>query len=206
MKKYIISALALLFSFNVKAIEFRPYVSGKINANFTKYDTKLSFDPDDSESNTSIKIDDTVFGGVIAVGLFNTDTSLPLRAEFEFSILSKVKETLNDIIELGAEAKLNTYYLNLYYDFYNFQDIGFVPYVNLGLGAATADVSVKVLGEKIADEKKTSFSWQIGAGSYYKINDNLFADLGLKYSQTSFSDLDLDADIIALSLGLRYNF
>lgn len=193
-KFFIINTLLLLFSFNVKAIEFKPYISSKINSNFVNYDIKEGED-----------FKKTIFGGSVAVGFFNLDNSLPLRAEFEFSVLPKVEKTTSIIISnLNTRIKLNTYYLNLYYDFYNLGDI-IILYLNSGFGLAKVDIKMETL--KVAlDKRKISFSWQVGLGSYYKINDNLFADLGLKYNQTSFSNIDLDTDIIILSLGLKYNF
>lgn len=194
MKKLVlVSALALLFSFNAGAFEVNPYVSGKVNINFQDYDL-------DEE----ISFKDTVFGGSIAAGISGS-RELPLRTEFEFSMASKAKDSFLGILDVSA--KINSYMINFYYDFYN--ESNFVPYLEVGLGASTAKATLAINDDEGVysdSEKETKFSWQAGFGSYYKISENISTDLGVKYSKTSFGDLDIDVDLITVSLGLRYDF
>lgn len=108
------------------------------------------------------------------------------------------------ILNTDLKAKLNSYFLNFYYDFYSQSNC--IPYVNLGLGLSRIDFTANIEDIIEINRKETAFAWQIGAGTYYKISDNLLTDFGFKYSQASFNDLDIDANIFSISLGLRYNF
>lgn len=183
-KSVVIGAIALLFSFNAQAFEINPYASGKVDFNLHK-----------SKPEGESKIKDNTFGGSIAVGV-SGDEALPLRTEFEFSMSAKAKDKIDGE---SVGIKTNSYMANFYYDFYN--NSGFIPYAGFGLGATTAKVSTD---ESVS---KTNFAWQIGLGSYYKLNESLLADLGVRYNKTSFSGkLDMDTDITTVSLGLRYNF
>ena len=185
-KLFIISAAALFLGFNAQA-EVKPYVSGKVNYNFQDYDIE-----------SLVSIDDSVIGGSIALGISGAET-LPLRTEFEFSLMSEAEDTILGLIDISG--KVYTYMLNFYYDFYN--QSNFIPYVGFGLGAATGDMTMNANGLSESD-KETAFSWQVGVGSYYKLSNNLLADLGVKYQSIDFDGID--AQIINVSLGLRYNF
>lgn len=191
MKKlFIFSAIALFIGFNAQAIEINPYVSGKVNFNFQDHDLGDGF-----------SLEDKVFGGSVALGIASSK-ELPIRAEFEFGMMSKAEDSFLGAID--GSAKITSYMANFYYDFYNTSD--FIPYAGFGLGATSGKLTLtfKDDPEDSGSLKKTEFSWQVGAGSYYKINEELFADLGVKYGQVSFDDVD--SELITISLGLRYNF
>lgn len=183
-KLFVISAMALFLGFNAQA-EVKPYVSGKVNYNFQDYDIE------DLDS-----ISDDVSGLSLAIGIFNNKT-LKLRTEFEFTMMDRAEDVVLNIVDL--KGKIQTYMLNFYYDFYN--QSNFIPYVGFGLGIASGRV-VSFIADM--EESKNAFSWQVSAGSYYKLSNNLLADLGAKYQSIDFDDID--TQIINISLGLRYNF
>lgn len=194
MKKILLaSVITLFFGFNAQAMEVKPYISGKVNINFidVKFDRILI-------SNEIPNFNDSILGGSIAVGFSNINNS-PLRTEIEFNFSSKIKQ-IGDYFEY--KANYNSCFLNFYYDFYN--KTNFIPYITGGLGFIK--INVDIGREK---PEATNFSWQAGAGLYYKLNNYLFFDLGVKYNRSSidYSGYNIfDLNTIISSIGLRYNF
>ena len=198
-KLFVISAITLFLGFNAQA-EVKPYVSGKVNIDSIIYNV---------EESSVLDSEDSVFGGSTALGIAG-DKTLPLRAEFEFNLMSEAEDNMlayyipsSQFVDVTVKAKINTYMLNFYYDFYNRSN--FIPYIGFGIGLATAESTLAIEGLE-ESYKETAFAYQYGIGSYYKINNNLLVDIAFKINNIDLSDTGADVTDLVLSLGLRYNF
>jgi opacity protein-like surface antigen len=203
-----------LFAANAQALEFTPYVGAKVkyvdmSNDFTWGDT---FD-----------IDDNVFGGSLAAGLSTKVTNGAVRAELEYNKNGDAEKTHfvtyrdedgRDIGNVKLKLKTQSVMLNAYYDI----DTGtqFTPFVGGGIGYTRAKVSLAFDGEKntvTARGKDTAFTWQLGAGVAYAVNDNVTVDAGYRYVDCndfdysdSENDVSVDTSAHEFYIGARYAF
>lgn len=114
----------------------------------------------------------------------------------------------------SGQVETHTYMVNAYYDF----DLGlaFTPYVGIGLGNTTYDVSYVPGGVSVIDDESNKFTWQLMAGASYDINDALqvYASWRFRDGENHSSGstllparfkLDMDG-IQTLDVGIRYAF
>lgn len=211
MKKIIAVSLLSLISSAAMASDNGFYVSAKMGTSVVqlsnqKWET-IEQSPYDYQSHSSGSKNKAVFGGGLAFGydLYDT-TSLPIRAELDFSMRGKASSNYNigrenitipsgsltSSDDVKNDVTLNTFMVNAYYDFKN--ETNFTPYVSVGLGMANIKHKAKYeyteiqLPSNITDnnsfsKSKTSnnFAWSLGLGSQYKLNDNLSLDLSYRF-------------------------
>jgi opacity protein-like surface antigen len=72
-----------------------------------------------------------------------------------------------------------------------------IPYVGLHGGWLNADIN---------DSSQDAFEYGAHAGMKFPITANVFFDTQVKYTRFDLDDLDIDADLFQLVLGIRYYF
>lgn len=220
MKKTILMAgIAIsLFAFNANALDFNPYVS--VKATYTDLKADLNYKSTyffETESQ-SYDIGDKDLGGAIAFGSAFQVPYGNIRAELEYN---KKADTESSYVDWGdvykTKIETQSFMLNAYYDINT--GTKFTPYIGIGLGYAQIKAQDQYWSEYYGDIKDTNFSWQIGAGISYSINDNFVVDAGYRY--IDFGDLsetqnyngpgfdetnEFDITANEFYLGLRYQF
>ena len=124
-----------------------------------------------------------------------------------------VAATANSSLSVESVSVL----LNGYYDITNIS--GFVPYVGVGVGAASNKGKFNLASVyKETAKRTTTFAWQAGAGVAYNINENVAVDLAYRYADlgkvaktASIPAINYTGKTIKLttsqvSLGLRFSF
>ena len=157
-------------------------------------------------------------GGALALGYdFNSQFGVPVGAEVEYALRGNSEKSwnYNNMLDLKGAWNASTLFLNLYYDFRN--STAFTPYVGAGLGMAVnyANYTFSAPGFKANfDDHRTTFAWNVGAGVAYDITDNFAVDLGYRYVNLGYYEVDLpEGGKIKnqpcnheFMLGLRYTF
>ena len=157
-------------------------------------------------------------GGALALGYdFNSQFGVPVRAEVEYALRGNSEKSWNYGRGMDFKGAWNasTLFLNLYYDFRN--STAFTPYVGAGLGMAFnyANYTFSSPGyHGNFDEHSTNFAWNVGAGVAYDITDSLAVDLGYRYVNLGYYEVDLPDGAKLKNqpcnhefmLGLRYTF
>lgn len=157
-------------------------------------------------------------GGALALGYdFNSQFGVPVRAEVEYALRGNSEKSWNydNILDLKGAWNASTLFLNLYYDFRN--STAFTPYVGAGLGMAFnyANYTFSARGYNANfDDHRTTFAWNVGAGVAYDITDNFAVDLGYRYVNLGYYEVDLpeggkvknQPSNHEFMLGLRYTF
>lgn len=131
---------------------------------------------------------DFLFSGALAVGYdFNPKFNVSLRTELEYSFFSQFSSTEDVTIPLlgtsrmKVEASIETFLVNIYYDFHN--STKFTPYIGLGLGIAFVCAGVDSEGYIFNEKTQINLAWQVGAGTFYAFTDNISLDLSYRYTQ-----------------------
>jgi outer membrane autotransporter protein len=196
-----------LFAANAQALEFTPYVGAKVKYVDMSNDYKSGWE----DESVSLNVDDNVWGGSVAAGLSTQVIGGAIRGELEYNKNGDAKKTKSIAGEdLKMKLKTQSVMLNAYYDI----DTGtqFTPYVGGGIGYTTAKASVAVAEEKGSD-KDTAFTWQLGAGVAYAVNDNVTVDAGYRYVDCndfdysdSENDVSVDTSAHEFYIGARYAF
>lgn len=157
-------------------------------------------------------------GGALAAGYdFWPQYLVPLRVELEYALRGNSEKSWNYGRGMDFKGAWNasTLFLNLYYDFRN--STAFTPYVGAGLGMAFnyANYTFSSPGyHGNFDEHSTNFAWNVGAGVAYDITDSLAVDLGYRYVNLGYYEVDLPDGAKLKNqpcnhefmLGLRYTF
>jgi len=192
------------------------YVTPKFVYSHTSTDFKADTPLGSAEKDYS----DNLFGGAIAIGYdFNPRFEVPVRLEFEYSILSAFKdsEEISPAITLTGEFDTQVFFINTYYDFHTASK--FTPYIGAGIGMSSIRTNVYADGAGVSGElgsnTETNFAWNIGAGISYAFTDTMSVDLAYRYVQLgdgetktiaqSFVKAD-SIDAHQLMLGFRYTF
>ncbi|MBR5482753.1 MAG: porin family protein [Alphaproteobacteria bacterium] len=223
MKKTILMAgiATSLFAFNANALDFTPYVS--VKATYTDFDTDLTWyntwDNGESKYNETYDISDKSWGGSIALGSSIQLYHSSIRTELEYNKKADIESSFSDFIGDTYKTKIETqsFMFNAYYDINT--GTNFTPYIGGGVGCAQIKAQDQYWSEFYGDIKDTVFSWQVGAGISYSINDNFVVDAGYRYidfgnlseKQTFDNDWGSEKDEFDISanefyLGLRYQF
>lgn len=157
-------------------------------------------------------------GGALALGYdFNSQFGVPVRAEVEYALRGNSEKSWNydKVFDLKGAWNASTLFLNLYYDFRN--STAFTPYVGAGLGMAFNYANYTLTAKDYNanfDDHRTTFAWNVGAGVAYDITDNFAVDLGYRYVNLGYYEVDLPEGAKVKNqpsnhefmLGLRYTF
>ena len=157
-------------------------------------------------------------GGALALGYdFNSRFNVPVRAEVEYALRGNSEKSWSyyGVLDVKNAWNASTLFLNLYYDFRN--STAFTPYVGAGLGMAFqyANHTFSLPGYSANfDERTTTFAWNLGAGVAYDLTDNFAVDLGYRYVNLGYYEVDLPDGAKVKNtpvnhefmLGLRYIF
>ncbi len=128
--------------------------------------------------------------GSAAVGftLFFPESVADMRFELEGSYRAN---DLEDIAGISADGDVQAYsaMINGYFDFRNTWDI--VPYLGAGFGATNVRYDHDGAGGAFPtlDDNDTVFAYQVMAGFFYGLGDNLF--LGLEYRFLETEEFEL---------------
>ncbi len=155
----------------------------------------------------------TVGFGVSAGFDFYQQSEAPFRAEIEYVIRTAFQGE-SEMRTFNLDSKVNynmhTVLANAYYDFYN--ETIFTPYIGGGIGIAVVDGRFEV-NSYDREIDSTVFAWQAGVGVGIALSDNVSADVGYRFLDTSnintkFYGEDFEMDISAheFSIGLRFGF
>ena len=128
--------------------------------------------------------------GSAAVGftLFFPESLADLRFELEGSYRTN---DIEDIAAISADGDIQAYsaMINGYLDFRTTLDI--VPYLGAGFGATNVRLDHDGAGGAfpLIDDNDTVFSYQVMAGFFYGIGDNLFLGLEYRFHETEEFEL-----------------
>lgn len=177
------------------------------NVNYTEKNEGSSDVVESSDENN-----DKALGGIKLGYAFDEG----FRTELAFTSYGKIKNNYVDTDEEGETksnryVKVNTLMANVYYDFNKTGTIQ--PYVMAGIGLGMNKTELKI-GKSYKDsDTKNYFAYQAGVGAAYKINNNLYADAGIKYAQLGKSSNDTiifsqSAKVSSFdaTVGIRYAF
>ena len=123
------------------------------------------------------------------------------RVEGEIAYQKNDQDTFNNNPHPGAFDVI-TYLANGYFDFV--MERVFLPYLTVGIGAATVNFS-----ELGFEEDDTVFAYQLGAGVGLTMSETLILDFSYRYLASQDSELDVyeaEAASHNLTVGLRMAF
>ncbi len=184
MKKIILSLFAcmLLSAPAAEAAQYGIYLAPKIGASLQ--DMSESSVSGAASSGLSGDREASLSGGIaIGYDLQYSASALPVRVEFE-AIFRSSSTANNRWSANGATysaeqtARMDTYFVNAYYDFYN--STPFIPYVGAGVGAASVSQEFKINGQSV-EQDETVAAFNAGFGVAWLIKGGFTADFGYKY-------------------------
>lgn len=146
---------------------------------------------------------DDAWGGALAVGYnFDKRFQVPLRAELEYSLFSRVDGTVswtdidpvgNDYTRIQQKLDIQTLFLNAYFDIKTGTPV--TPYIGAGIGTAFIDARTSGYnsfgnggpGDLITSGSRgarsnTNLAWNVGAGAGWDITECLTLDLGYRFA------------------------
>ncbi len=197
MKKSLLFGCALaLLTTGANAADFQQYVA--LRGGYSLGDVGVKIENVGVED--LLNIDEDVYGLSVAYGLKKKD----FRAELELNWNEEAKMKDGDYTAKWKDRSLS---LNAYYDIPTNTKI--TPYVGAGVGVAF--LRFKDFEEK---HKSTEFTWQVGAGVSYALNDKWNLDVGYRYikngdfSMTDVEDYKYDIETARQQfyLGARFAF
>lgn len=189
----------------VSAADLGVYVTPKFVYGYTVMDKlKGNVDVVDhySLSHKKEKTDDA-WGGALAVGYnFDKRFQVPLRAELEYSLFSRVDGTVSwtnmdpigdDYNRIQQKLDIQTLFLNAYFDIKTGTPV--TPYIGAGIGTAFIDARTSghnrfsdggpedliVSGSRNA-RSNTNLAWNLGAGASWDMTECLTLDLGYRFA------------------------
>lgn len=124
-----------------------------------------------------------------------------------------------DFRTLHYKVRSDVLMANVYYNFIELGD--FQPYVMAGAGVANNKLIADAHAGNLpaaGSESKRSFAWQAGVGTSYAFTDNLFGDVGVKYTDRGTLKYNRDLSPVTggnhklvltsidTSIGIRYMF
>ena len=129
-------------------------------------------------------------GGALAVGANlreMTESSIPLRFEFEYATRGTLKAEWNGSLGLRAQPKaswqVQTFQLNGYWDI----DTGtiFTPYIGAGIGASyirSSMTSGPQYARHYTEDSSWGLAWNVGAGAAISLTDSVALDVGYRFA------------------------
>ena len=112
-----------------------------------------------------------------------------------------------------ALSKNTTVMLNGYYDFELDGDL--TPFIGLGVGNVSTDVSFAPSGVPIVNDDDSGFAWQVIVGADYSISEQLLFFGNYRYVSADDASvnvslvpatLDIENEFQAFEIGLKYSF
>ena len=240
MKKILLLASVVsVFAVDVYATDLQHYISTKISRTQIKNDASNKFLMK-SGNDVVLKgtvvdenLKDDVWGLRLAYGLKKEMPQYKgaIRSELEYGVNSSSNEQdkfnfkaghiqRDEIGDYSYKSNITTIMLNTYYD-YNLND-KFTPYVGLGVGYAhiktsgSAFMPISVWNTSYSEtfkDTEDNFAWNLSVGTGYKVNENITADVGYRY--TNYGDIEntnatgsskYSFDSHELYAGARYTF
>ncbi|MCL1824942.1 MAG: outer membrane beta-barrel protein [Betaproteobacteria bacterium] len=134
---------------------------------------------------------DSTFGAALTLGYdFHQKFQIPLRADLEYAAFGNVtgKETWRSFggkFSYKQTLKIQTLFLNAYYDFRNRS--AFTPYAGGGFGLASIKANGRYetywsYSDSYGAKSTTNFAWNIGGGVAYKVSEQFSLDLGYRFA------------------------
>ncbi|MDR3290196.1 MAG: outer membrane beta-barrel protein [Rickettsiales bacterium] len=236
-KKLLIGAAVLLSSVggaNATAIAFRPYVSEKISYTSINVENikmrSVGVVCDDGCGGKDFN--EQVLGNRLALGVSTSIEKIKgdIRFELEYGYNAKAKKVVQHVnpnyVAQGwtndIEVQITSYLFNLYYDYKT--GTSFSPYLGVGLGVSNIDVRTKASGNTNPldfdqTEENNVFTYNVGAGVNYAINDNVLIDVSYRYTKlntlkvfaeeydfSSVQEQKADLSSHEISVGAKYQF
>lgn len=190
MKKNILTIICSATLLSVSSIAYGaagPYVSGNIGFVMPNDSDVTNLLPGATVTVES----DNGFGLAGAMG-YGFSNNVRLEAEVQYIKHSLDKTNVFGVdVNLDGDASSLSLLLNGYYDFKNAS--AFTPFVSAGLGfgkTSVSDINVPGLGQISSSDDDTVFTYQLGAGVGYAVNEKVTVDV--KYRFSAFSDPELD--------------
>ena len=193
-KTLLLAGIASLVAFNASATEYLPYVAARL----ARVEVKQNITTPDFKE----KINDDQFGYRVAAGVMVPlcgGLAESVRAEVEYGLLNK---THNVVYDYTVQNRLQTTFINLYYDL----DTGTSVTPYLGVGAGYARIT-----EKLDDQKyhEDNFAYNVGLGVSVNLTYNMDVEVGYRF--TDYGKMKDDGskenfDSQEVLLGLRYTF
>ena len=182
---YVVKAVFCLMA--ITAIEFPAYAGNRgevprsIKKHYLRADVGYSYIPYKLSSRYAAKPKGALLGtvgvGYIICPKFRADITATYRGKYKYSS----SDTRQDIY--STAFMLNGYWhLKEIYKTHskNFQSIS--PYITAGVGYGINNAGdIKEPDMLLIGAKKENFVWQVGVGSWFKINEYIAADLMYKY-------------------------
>ncbi len=209
MKKRLIllllPAVALLLAPCALAAELGVYVAPKFIYAYTAMDKVAASTPGVTPvgpaTDRAFQSDDA-FGGALAVGYnFDTRFGVPVRAELEYAVYSRVEGRTSGTSSNGSftdsfgtkqKMDIQTLFLNAYYDIKTGSPL--TPYVGGGIGAAFVESrsssfygvdggggTLSMHEGGTSARRNNNFAWNAGAGIGWKVTEPLTVDLGYRF-------------------------
>ncbi len=196
MKKILIlflSCMTLFTAYTADAAQYGIYIAPKIGASIQ---SMSGSDVSNSVTSSGLSTDrGASLSGGLAIGYdLQYSTAWPIRLELE-AMLRTTTTAENAWSYRGSnytanqDVRMDTYFINGYYDFYN--STPFIPYISAGLGMANVDQTMEFAGQKFsANELNAAFN--IGAGISWLVIGDFTADFGYRYVYTSETEANFN--------------
>lgn len=207
MKKLVLLSTVMCMVSSVSfGMDVKPYVEGKISENFMKVELN------DSEGYSKDLKKNGLLGGSIEVGVKMDQFRVGLEGFWNDSMEKDIESPI-----LKGEVESKGLFLNGYYDIKLPDNLKKVkPYVGGGIGYSWLKGTEKIntLGilpelDGNYTEKDKDFSWNVGLGVGYELNQNIDLTLGYRYEnlgEIKSNGTTMELKNQKVSLGLRYTF
>ncbi len=223
MKKIILISIIAVFVFSISAYSAEDgwYMSGNLGLSIISDSDMGSYDEEDLEEVVGEDLPTGTTGSAemafdkgwvrgAAVGYDFGNFRLESELSYIANDLDKITATVNAPSEpsvsvgvpIGGDATSVTFLFNGYYDFNAEGKLH--PYLTGGLGYSYVDATVRFEGEKMSDYDSV-FTFQVGAGLYYDMTDNISLDLRYRYLKMS-DPMDIEFKGHQVSAGLMFRF
>jgi opacity protein-like surface antigen len=204
------------------------YIAPKLIDGYARMQDVKDVDTSDGYVYSKWSDNDSAFGAALTLGYdFHQKFQIPLRADLEFAAFGnatgrKTWRYPGQKASYKQTLKIQTLFLNAYYDFRNRS--AFTPYVGGGFGMASIKADGRYdreyygrsYSEKYGAKSTTNFAWNIGGGVAYKVNEQFSLDLGYRFAglgkaKTKVSDegdvlKTRDVYMSQFLLGARFTF
>ena len=190
MKKKILTLVCSATLLSISSIAYSaagPYVSGNVGLVIPNNSDVTNLLPG---STVTVKPNNGLgLAGAIGYGFSN---NVRLEAEVQYIKHDLDKTNVFGVdFDLDGDASSLSLLFNGYYDFKN--ESAFTPFISAGLGfgkTSVSDINVPGMGRISSSNDDTVFTYQLGAGVGYAVNEKVTIDG--KYRYSAFSDPEFD--------------